>query len=117
MNSFLENLYDSVKDRRYGVLFFATFLGVLVAFVLGAAFCMIVGVNSWTDFVLPALPGIGIFTLILGWRLIRRARRRRQEQIKFAELSRDEMSKARSKLKSSFKSPPVKQLPDIDLRH
>ena len=104
MNSFFENLYDSVKDRRYGMLFFTTFLGFLVLVVFGTMIFAIAGANGWGDFILPALPGIGIFIVVLGWRLIRRTRKRRRERLQYPPMSRDELRKARSKLVNKNKT-------------
>ena len=49
-----------------------------------------------------ALSATGIFALALVWRAIRRARRR--ERYKSSSLSRDELSKARSKLMNRNKT-------------
>jgi hypothetical protein len=44
----------------------------------------------------------------LVWRWIRYRRKCRQEQLKYAALSRDELAKARSKLKSQMKPMKIK---------
>ena len=100
-DSFWSNIYDAVKDRRYGSLFFSTFFVVIGLFLLSV---VLGGMTASVDvraYLIPVLIGIGVFILVLGWRLLRRARRRRREQLKFAALSRDEMNKARSKLMKS----------------
>ncbi|MDE3069039.1 MAG: hypothetical protein KGJ60_16025, partial [Verrucomicrobiota bacterium] len=45
------------------------------------------------------LPGVGIFAVALVWRTIRRLRARRRDRLTFSPLSRDELRKARSKLR------------------
>lgn len=119
MKSFWEESYDSVKDRRYGLLFFATLLVLFVAVILGVAVYAIMGANGFQQFAMPALPGIGIFLIALSWWCIRRIRKRRQEQLQYAALSRDELAKARSKLRNRTK--PMRRAapraPDIDLKY
>jgi hypothetical protein len=119
MKSFWEESYDSAKDRRYGMLFFATLLVLFGAIILGAAIYGIMGADIFREFVLPTLPGVAIFLFALGWWCIRRMRKRRQERLKYAALSRDELAKARSKLKNNAK--PMRRAapraPDIDLEY
>ena len=119
MKSFWEESYDSAKDRRYGILFFSTLLVFVGALVLGGVICGIVDPNSFREFVLPVLPCAGVFLIALTWWGIRRARKRRRERLKYAALSRDELAKARSKLRNE--KMPMRQAapsaPDIDLKY
>ena len=101
MNSFWNNLYDSAKDRRYGMIFFVAVAGLFGLFLLGGFIYGITSANNLREYFLWALPGIGIFAVILSWRFIRRERKPREERLKYAELSRDELAKARSKLMKS----------------
>jgi hypothetical protein len=119
MNSIWNNLYDSIKDRRYGLLFFAALVAFLGLIVLGAMIYSITGANNLQQFFMPALPGIGILLVALSWRIIRRARTRWRGQLKYPPLSRDEIRKARSKLRNE--KLPMRQAapraPDIDLKY
>jgi hypothetical protein len=119
MNSFWANLFEHFRSKSAWL-----FVPVLLAFI---------GLILIPEFVLPelidfnseevprvviyAMPGI-VLLLVAGIVVaVRRARVRRRNRHQSSSLSRDEINKARSKLKSSFKSPPVKQLPDIDLKY
>jgi len=119
MKSFWEESYDSVKDRRYGMLFFATLLVFFGTIILGAAIYALMSANDLQQFIVPALPGIGIFLIALSWWGIRRMRKRRQETLKYAALSRNELANARSKLKNNTK--PMRRAaprpPEIDLKY
>jgi len=114
--NFWQEIYDAGKDRRYGMLFFGTFLAFLVLFFLGLLFCAVTGANSLTDCVYPALAGMGVFVLVAMWRLVRQVRKQRRERLKSEKLSCDELAKARSKLRNRLR-PPMKKLPDIDLKY
>ena len=98
MNSIWNNLYDKFKDRRYGALFFASLLSVFGLLLLAVILGQIMGPANLQAYFLQALPGIGIFIVALVWRGIRRARAPRRDKFRREELSRDEISKARSKL-------------------
>ena len=119
MNSIWNNLYDCVKDRRYGTFFFISLVVFLGAFIFGAMIYSITNAKNMLEFFMPALPGIGILFAALIWRIIRRARARWREQLKYPPLSRDEIRKARSKLRNETK--PMRQAapraPDIDLKY
>lgn len=119
MKSIWEESYDSAKDRRYGMLFFATLLVFFGVLILGGMIYEIMGATNFQEFVLPALPVAGIFLMAMGWRWIRRARKRRRERLKYAALSRDELAKARSKLRNNTKpaSRTAFRAPDIDLNY
>ncbi len=115
MKSFCENLYDRVKDRRYGTLFLiclALFLGVLPLAVW-------ISQNSSEEFLSVALP---LATLCFGvWTAIffRRAFFHRPEESDFPKLSSDERRVARSKLKNNMKQPGrmAPRAPDMDLKY
>ncbi len=97
MNSPWDNIYDEMKDRRYGRLFFATLLIVLGVVSLVAALHL--NSEETRDTCLVVLP-ITVFiatALIVKW--VRAERRFRRERLRLAALSRDELAKARLKLK------------------
>jgi membrane protein implicated in regulation of membrane protease activity len=111
MNSFWTKIYDDCKDRRYGALFLVTVFicwGLLIA---GMAISAITGSNHLQEFLMALAPGIIIFAVAAvasGWRWIR-GRKRRREQLKYSALSRDELAKARSKLKNQMKPIKIKE--------
>ena len=78
MNSFWGNLYDTFKDRRYGVLFLASLAALVLSPVL--------------------LPFMGLYVLARGWAAFRLGRANRRNQLRYSPLSRDELRIARSKL-------------------
>ena len=81
MNSFWGNLYDNFKDRRYGVLFLASLVALVLSPVL--------------------LPFMGLYVLARGWAALRLARANWRNQLRYSPLSRDELRVARSKLLNS----------------
>lgn len=119
MESFRENSYDRNKDRRYGLLFLAALLIFLGTATLGLMIHGIAGANSFPEFVLPALPGVIVVLAALAWRAVCHARRNRRLRSKYGSLSRDELLKARSKLKTGLKrvQPPAPSVPDTDLKY
>jgi uncharacterized membrane protein YqjE len=119
MKSFWEESYDSAKDRRYGMLFFATLLVFFGVLIIGGMVYGITGADSFQEFVLPVLPGLGIVLVALSWWCIRRLRKSRKEHSKYAVLSRDELAKARSKLRNNTRpmSRGAPRAPDIDLKY
>jgi membrane protein implicated in regulation of membrane protease activity len=103
MDPFWQNAYDDTKDRRYGMLFFGTLLALFITIPVLA---IIYGVSnspySGELFAAVAVTVV-IFMVVLcisAWRWVR-GWKRRQEREKYASLSRDELFKARSKLKKS----------------
>jgi hypothetical protein len=78
MNSFWSNLYDTYKDRRYGVLFLASLVALALSPIL--------------------LPAMGLYFLGRGWSAFRLAREDRRNKLRYSPLSRDELRVARSKL-------------------
>ncbi len=98
MSSLWETLYDGVKDRRYGVMFFATTAvcaGMAVVAIILYQAIHALGLESH----LPAAAAV-LGLLLLTWvcRGVRLIRKRRREGLRFPPLSRDEWRKARSKL-------------------
>jgi hypothetical protein len=141
MDPFWNNIYDDTKDRRYGNLFLATlFLGLPL---LGLAFGVVSLIFAGLSEVLAGYPGFGPFQIIclvlladlaliamamLCRHWIRTGRKARQDRLRFSNLSRDELLKARSKLKGQVKpvrfrlverpaKPVASRAPDIDLKY
>ena len=98
MHPFWDNLYDDLKDRRYGMLFFGTLLVVIGLLCLGAFTGILMSTQYGPGIMMAVVPGIIIFMVVLVWRWVR-GRKHREEAMKYANLSRDELAKARSKLK------------------
>jgi hypothetical protein len=93
MNSIWNNVYDKVKDRRYGALFTMAAVSSLGAFVVGKIVIEEVGPIDLT----PYLPGVLVLGVAMIWRQWRLSCRPRQ-RLNFAPLSNDELRKARCKL-------------------
>jgi hypothetical protein len=140
MDPFWNNLYDDAKDKRYGTLFFIScLLAIGMPFLLGALFVNLslpqwiadfIGTADTFEFVcLGAAACLTLVASVLFFRRwVRDGRKVRQGRLKYSNLSRDELLKARSKLKNQLK--PVKfrlverpakraapRAPDIDLRY
>jgi hypothetical protein len=102
MDSYWGNIYDNSKDRRYGRLFLGTFLALLGFLTLGALICGIQGADNLQQYLPELLLGFTVFTMFLGWmiwRWIRFELKCRKERLKHPKLSRDELAKARLKLR------------------
>ena len=130
MNSFWNNAYDNDKDRHYGTLFFVTLLLVFGAVLIAAMIGLNLNSYQLQDVCIVALPIIILTIILLCWRWIHVERKNRRERQKFASLSRDELAKARSKLKSQMKpivklgkqmkfgeKRPAHRPPDTDLKY
>ena len=113
MNSFWNQLYDRHKDRHYANLFFVTILCFIGLIVPGLAILLHAGTSDLH--LLYLLPGIAMLLAAIVWTAIRQLRTKRNTPT-FPQLSRDELRKARSKLKNSFKSLRAKA-PDTDLKY
>ncbi len=115
----MEESYNADKDRRYGMLFLGTLFGFVGAVGLGGLIYAIIGADNFRNYIVPALPGVAMLLAAFIWRFVRREWKQRRERLKNAVLSRDELSKARSKLRNSI-SPPRQaevNMPDIDLKY
>lgn len=106
MDPFWQNAYDEDKDRRYGALFFSALLGCFLSVAVAAVIAAITG-SRYSDDLLPAmLVVLAIITIVLFIYVWRWARglRDRKERLKYSSLSRDELAKARTKLKKQMMS-------------
>jgi hypothetical protein len=98
VNYFWSNLFEYAKERRNATLFLVSFALLPLVLLLGffawkAALALDLAAH-WP----LAIPGIGLIAFALvRWR-IRQRRLRRLNRYKSAPLSRDEKTKARSKL-------------------
>jgi hypothetical protein len=99
MNSFWNNLYDTFKDRRYGMLFLVSLVALVLSPVL--------------------LPAMGLYFLGRGWSAFCLARDDRRNKLRYSPLSRDELRVARSKLRNGMKpiNRPAPQAPDTFLKY
>ena len=98
MNSIWNNLYDRVKDRRYGALFTVSAVASVGVVFAGKGIEALVESVGWQ----PFLAGFFALCLAMAWRMWRLSRMPR-ERTRFEPLSCDEMRKARSKLMRSQK--------------
>jgi membrane protein implicated in regulation of membrane protease activity len=105
MYPFWSNIYDDYKDRRYAALFFASLLTFLVSLGLGAAFAAVATLYFNVVFPIVALIAfISVMSLVwMAWNWVR-GWKRHEERLKYPALSRDELAKARSKLKKETKA-------------
>jgi hypothetical protein len=108
MNPFWNNIYDDAKDRRYGTLFFVVILVLLGLGAIAGALRANFDPEELREIFLGLGSGLGMVTVAFIWRWIRAARRNRRERLKYSSLSRDELAKARSKLKARMKIDPPK---------
>ena len=130
MKTFWEDAYDDAKDRRYGVLFIAALLISLAALTIFA----IIGALMNSPYAGDAAPALVVCIITLAVALVCaianwiRGRKQREEALKFSMLSRDELAKARSKLKtrmqpvrfrreSRLPRRPSPRRPDTDLKY
>ena len=98
MNYFWGNIFDYVKDRRFVPVFFIT-LGVLFGVPLAVA--VLVGTTNIKDYFQywPVMLSVVVGGLVISiFRNVAQARAQRRHGYKVSPLSRDELSKARSKL-------------------
>lgn len=95
MNSFWTSLFDNLKVCGRNATFFVC---LLAAFFGVPVLIAVLSETGARDYVLPALPWIGVFALAWAARAIRRARARRRERLERHPLSRDELRVARSRL-------------------
>lgn len=127
MYSFWSNIYDDVKDRRYGGLFFSTLL------TLFASLGILTLIGALTNGV-GLVPALFVFAIIFAVAFVCtvsnciRGWKRRDGSSNSSALSRDELAKARSKLKKETKAAAfrtqrrparlvITRVPDTDLKY
>ncbi|HTV39518.1 MAG TPA: hypothetical protein VMF08_03010 [Candidatus Sulfotelmatobacter sp.] len=144
MDPFWNNIYDDGKDKRYSGLFIGVLLFLLVGLPLAGLL-----LNNISDIVpnclndLIGYPDVSRFQIVcltlasslslvaiglFGLRWARVGRKERQDRLKNSNLSRDELMKARSKLKNNMNpvkfraverpaKRPALRAPDTDLKY
>ena len=144
MDPFWSNIYDDAKDKRYSGLFIGVLLFLFVGLpllVLGLSHIgellpnfmdAILGspnVNRFAFVCVVLGGGLSLIAIVLFLRRwIRFGRKERQDRLKYSNLSRDELMKARSKLKNNMNpvkfraverpgKRPALRAPDTDLKY
>jgi hypothetical protein len=127
MYPFWSNIYDDVKDRRYGALFFSTLLALFVSLgILALIGALTNGVGLVPAFIVFAIPCAvacvcAVSNCVRAWK-------HRDGSLNSSTLSRDELAKARSKLKKETKAAAfrterrrtrlvITRVPDTDLKY
>ncbi len=119
MSSFWDNQYDNFKDRRYAALFWSTLMGLFGVLGLGAIIAGILSEFGKEEYIVEALPGLGILLLAWAFLRFRQAYVRDREKLPRRPLSRDELRIARSKLRNGLKpiQRPAPRVPDTNLKY
>ncbi len=98
MNYFWGNIFDYFKDRRLAGVFFGALLALIGLLPAGWLLYQFLCENNLAVYLLyPLTIGVLVFLFRLA-QGISRALARRRDRYKSSPLSRDELSKARSKL-------------------
>jgi 4-amino-4-deoxy-L-arabinose transferase-like glycosyltransferase len=95
MNSLWGSFFEHLTRCGHNASLFIISLAALVVLVVAAAIIQATHVHRY---LLPLLPGLALLALWRACVLVRRARVRQRERLRFSPLSRDEMRVARSKL-------------------
>jgi len=138
MDPFWNNIYDDEKDKRYGGLFFAVLIFFFVGLPLIAWLCSVCDIvpnltypdlSRFQVVCLIVTGGLGLVAIVLLLRRwVRIGRKTRQDRLKYSDLSRDELMKARSKLRKNMNpvkfraverpgKRPALRAPDTDLKY
>lgn len=134
MDRFWNNIYDDSKDRRYATLFVTTCLFVigLLSLIIVPATEIFANMRDVVSGYPSEIPVISLFVLasllLSAAVILRRARKSRGGHFKYSRLSRDELLKARLKLKRQMQpvrfralqrtqKPLLLKAPDIDLKY
>jgi hypothetical protein len=100
MNHFWGNLFELFNERRYAPFFVGVLAALFGTAIAGALFYQLVCAYELQGYLAAILPGAGLTWLACVGLGIRRLRARRMNQYKISPLSRDELAKARSKLRT-----------------
>lgn len=119
MNPLWNSLYDKFKDRRYGALFLSSILACIGLLLAAAVIGAILREARLEKHFLEVLAGLGLLVLLRMGVTFRRTRKRNRERLRRDPLSRDELGRARSKLKNEMKpiQGPAPRVPDVDLKY
>ena len=104
MNFFWSNVFEYFKERRLAALFFSTLALLMLVLALAAVFYQTAAGLNLLRYWPVGLPGAGLLLFSLSWRSIRRVRAQRLDRYQSTPLSRDELAKARSKLRTKSNS-------------
>jgi hypothetical protein len=122
MNSFWVNLVERFGSKC-AWLFVPVLLLFLAVVLLSDNIADLISINFTPDQLskfkyVYALAGIALLAAFV-WRAVRRARARRGKKFAKEQLSRDELVKARSKLRNQIKpvKPVAPSAPDFDLKY
>src|ERR1051326_4050774 len=97
MSPFWKVIFENLEDRGRGIKTFIIMLAVAFGLCLGAA---LMEQSALRDWIVAALPWVGVaFMIWLTW-TIRRARARGRERLQRSPLSDDELLKAQMKLRN-----------------
>jgi hypothetical protein len=101
MNFLWDNIFEYWKERRYALLFvtsmFMVFALLLIACIVGE----LLQNQSSKEKAVYILPGVLVVLGVWAWGFIGRFRRRGDNRYEPSPLSRDELHKARSKLRKA----------------
>ena len=125
MNSFWVNLVERFGSRSAWLFMPVLLLFLAVVLLGGSIGDLIIGTippNVFGDTPFNwvyLLPGFALLAAAFILKAVRRARARRGNKFSTEQLSRDELSKARSKLRSQIKpvKPAAPRAPDINLKY
>jgi hypothetical protein len=101
MNHFWANLFEHLKGCGQNATLFLVALAAFLGLVLVAAIAIH---SELRQYLVAALPWLGLLLVVWSCRALIRARTRRRERLPHAPLSDDELAKARRRLGSGRKS-------------
>lgn len=101
MDFFWSNIFEHFKERRHAAIFLCALVIAITGLALGAIFCQVAGglhylLQGWPYI----LSGIGLLLAGIIWKVLRSRRAAKLNRYNSSPLSRNEIRKARSKLKT-----------------
>ncbi len=96
MNFFWNHFFEGAKERRNAFICVCT---IMVFIAGGIAGCQLIDAYDLLQYLPLCLAGAGLLLTALIWCGFRQMRARRLDRYKSSPLSRDELTKARSKLR------------------
>jgi hypothetical protein len=98
MNYFWGNVFEYFKDRRVAAVFFGTLLVLGGLLIAGLIVYQVICAYELQDYLVNLLLAGVLISLMKIGRRVARARAQRRVRYKISPMSRDELTKARSKL-------------------
>ena len=98
MNYFWGNVFEHFKERRYAAVFFGTLMALGGLLIVGLILYQVICAYELQDYIIYSLPGAALILIAWVGRGFAQARARRRDRYKISPMSRDELTKARSKL-------------------